>query len=163
MKWLPLLLVAACSSSDGVDLGGVYMVTEDVSSSPCGADMPAPMPAAYVKFSADDLFGTKIWSYVTCTDAAGTTCSSFGDSFAEPIANGWRGVESSDSFSGSSCTLGYFLRTAVLQGKTMLVIEANDYLDSPMLDQAHCTTDEAEKRNTTMPCFSHERIEATKL
>jgi hypothetical protein len=163
MRALWLLLVAACSSSSGVDLGGVYMVTSDVSSSPCGTDTAVPMPPAYVKFSSDDLLGTKIWTYVPCMDAAGTMCDSFGDSFAEPIDNGWRGVESSDSFSGSTCTLGYFLHTAVLQGKTMLVLEASDYIDSPMLDQAHCTTDEAEKRNTTMPCDMHERIEATKL
>jgi len=160
MKFLALLLLAACSST--VDLGGVYMVTSDVSSMPCGTDTPAPMAPAYVKFSEDSLFGSKIWSYVGCTDAAGTMCDSFGDSFPEPIDNGWQGVESSDSFSGSSCTLGYFVHTAVLSGKS-LVIEANDYSDSPMLDEAHCTTDEAEKRNKSMPCFSHERIDATKL
>ena len=32
-----------------------------------------------------------------------------------------------------------------------------------MLDEAHCTTDEAEKRGTTMPCEMHEHVEATKL
>ena len=160
MKMLLFVALAACSST--TDLSGVYMVTADVSSSPCGADAPASMPAAYVKFYEDSLFGTKITSYVPCTDAAGTMCDQFGESFGEPIDNGWRGIESSDSFSGTSCTLGYFLRTAVLNGK-MIVIDATDYSDSPALDQAHCTTAEAEKRGTTMPCFMHERIEATKL
>jgi hypothetical protein len=154
------VLLAACSST--TDLGGVYMVTADVSSSPCGNDTPVAMPPAYVKFSESELLGAKVVSYVPCSDATGTMCDSFGDSFGEPIDNGWRGTESSDSFSGSSCTLGYYLRTAVLHGE-MLVIDASDYYDSPALDQAHCTTDEAEKRGTTMPCEMHEQIEATKL
>ncbi len=160
MKPALFLLLAACSST--TDLSGVYMVTADVSSAPCGTDMPAPMPPAYVKFSTSEAFGATIVSYVPCSDAAATMCDSFGESYGEPITNGWRGISSSDSVSGSLCTLGYFLHTAVLNGK-MLVIEANDYSDSPMLDAAHCTTAEAEKRGTTMPCEMHERIEATKL
>ena len=158
-----LVLLAACSSN--ADLGGTYMVTSDVSSSPCGADAPVQMPPAYLKFSESDLFGSKIWTFETCTDAAATMCDSgagiFGG-FSEPIDNGWKGVETSDSFSGTSCYLGYNERTAVLTGK-MMVVESHDYSDSPMLDQAHCTTDEAGKRGATMPCMMHERIEATRL
>ncbi|HSN26177.1 MAG TPA: hypothetical protein VLT45_07820 [Kofleriaceae bacterium] len=157
-----LLLVAACSSTSTTDLSGVYMVTADVSSAPCGSDTPEAMPPAYVKFSSNEAFGATFVSYVPCSDAAATMCDSFGESFSEPIPDGWRGTSSSDSVSGSLCTLGYFLHTAVLNGK-MLVIEVNDYSDTPMLDAAHCTTAEAEKRGTSMPCEMHERIEATKL
>lgn len=164
MKRLLLVVVMAACSSD-TDLGGVYMVTTDVSSSPCGADMPVTMPPVYVHFVQSDFFGSKIWTFENCTDAAATTCDSNGGvfgGFSVPVDNGWKGEESSDSFSGTSCFLGYSVRTAILTGK-MMVIDSNDYSDTPALDQAHCTTDEAEKRGATMPCMMHERIEATKL
>ena len=45
----------------------------------------------------------------------------------------------------------------------MLVIELERLQRQPALDEAHCTTDEAEKRGATMPCKMHERIEATQL
>jgi hypothetical protein len=164
MKLLLALALAGCGS-DSVDLSGVYQVTADVASAPCGADQPVPMAPAYIKFESSELFGAKLFSYTGCSDAAGTMCDEssgvFG-SFSEPIDNGWRGIESYDSVSGTLCTLGYSERTAILKG-SMLVIEESRYSDSPMLDEAHCTTDEAEKRGTMMPCEMHERIEATKL
>jgi hypothetical protein len=162
-KTLAFVLLAACSSQR--DLGGVYMVTADVSSSPCGTDAPVASQPAYLHFVQMDFFGSKIWTYEICSDAAASTCDSgtglFGG-FSEPIDNGWKGIESSDSFSDPNCYLGYSERTAVLRGK-MLVVEASDYSDMPALDMAHCTTNEAEKRGTMMPCMMHERIEATKL
>jgi len=163
MRWTLVVALAGCSSN--VDLTGVYQVTADVSSSPCGTDAPVAMAPAYLKFSESTAFGATIESYVTCTDAAGTMCDSGGGlfgGFSEPTDNGWRGVESYDSFSGGLCDLGYNERTAILTGK-MLVIEDNEYVDTPTLDEAHCTTDEAEKRGKTMPCMMHERVDATKL
>lgn len=164
MKRLLLVVVMAACSSD-TDLGGVYMVTADVSSSPCGADAPVSPVPAYLSFTQSEFFGAKIWTFEICSDAAGTSCDSnsglFGG-FSEPIDNGWKGVESADSFSDPTCYLTYDVRTAILTGK-MMVIESNNYSDTPALDQPHCTTDEAEKRGTTMPCMMHERIEATKL
>jgi len=164
MKRLVLVMAMAACSSD-TDLGGVYMVTADVSSSPCGADAPVASQPAYLSFTQGDFFGSKIWTYQICADAAATSCDTnsglFGG-FSEPIDNGWKGVETSDSLSGTTCFLAYSERTAVLSGK-MLVIESNDYNDMPALDQAACTTDEAEKRGKTMPCEMHERIDATKL
>lgn len=163
MKWLALVVLAGCSSD--VDLTGMYQVTADVASAPCGADAPVPMPPAYLKFSSSSVFGAKVVSYESCDDAAGTTCQSFGGlfgGFSEPIDNGWRGIESYDSFSGTLCSLGYNERTAILTG-SMLVIEETAYQDSPDLDEAHCTTDEAEQRGTTMPCEMHEHVEATRL
>ena len=162
MKLLFVLALAGCSSD--VDLTGVYQVTADVGSAPCGADQPVPSRPAYIKFESSEFFGSKLFSYTSCADAAGTMCDDTGGvfgSFSEPIDNGWRGIESYDSVSGTLCTLGYSERTAILKG-SMLVIEDSQYSDSPDLDEAHCTTDEAEKRGTTMPCEMHERIEATK-
>jgi hypothetical protein len=163
MKWLLVLALAGCGSDD-VDLSGMYQVTADVASAPCGADQPVMMPPAYIKFESSEFFGAKLFSYSSCTDAAGTMCDEFGGlsgSFSEPIDHGWRGIESSYSY-GGICTLGYGQRTAILSG-SMLVIEDSRYSDSPDLDEAHCTTDEAEKRGTTMPCEMHEHVEATKL
>ena len=164
MKRILLVLVMAACSSD-TDLGGTYMVTADVSSSPCGTDAPVTPSPAYLSFTKSDAFGATIWSYEICSDAAATSCDSnsgiFGG-FSEPSDNGWKGVETGDSFSGTECYLFYSHRTAILTGK-MLVIDSNDYTDMPALDEAHCTTDEAEKRGATMPCMMHERIEATKL
>jgi hypothetical protein len=165
MKVLLALALVGCGGSDGIDLGGMYQVTADVASAPCGADQPVMMPPAYIKFESSDLFGAKLFSYASCTDAAGTMCDGVGGlfgSFSEPIDNGWRGIESYYSTSGTLCTLGYSERTAILTG-SMLVIEDTRYRDSPMLDEAHCTTDEAEKRGTTMPCEMHEHVEATRL
>jgi hypothetical protein len=163
MKGLALVVLAACSSQ--ADLGGVYMVTSDVSSSPCGNDAPVTAPPVYLHFTQGDFFGSKIWTYEICSDAAAAMCDSgtglFGG-FSEPIDNGWKGVESSDSYSDPNCYLGYSERTAILTGK-MMVVESSDYSDMPALDMASCTTTEAEKRGTTMPCMMHERIEATKL
>ena len=166
MKALLLMAaLAACGGSDGVDLSGVYMVTADVSSSPCGTDMPTPSSPTYLKFTKMQVLGANVWTYDSCSDAAGTMCDNSGGifgGFTEQIDNGWKGIESFDSFSGSTCELGYDERTALLKMKA-LVIESNDYLDMPMLDEAHCTTEEAEKRGKTMPCMMHERIEATQL
>ena len=66
------------------------------------------------------------------------------------------------SFSGSECYLAYDESTALVTNK-MIVVESGLWSDTPMLDEAHCTTDEAEKRAKTMPCKMHEHIEATKL
>lgn len=160
---LVLALLAACGGGDdGVDLAGVYMVTTDVSSAPCGMDMPTPMAPAYLHFKKDNLLGAAVWTYEGCSDAGATMCDSSGGFFAEPIANGWKGVETSYSFSGTECYLFYDESTALLTNK-MLVIEAGTWGDMPALDEAHCTTDEAEKRGKTMPCETHEHIEATKL
>jgi hypothetical protein len=160
---LALAMLAACGGNDGVDLSGVYLVTTDVSSSPCGADMPTPMAPAYIHFTKDNELGATVWSYEDCTDAAAAMCDGFGEGFfAEPISNGWKGVETSDSFSGTECYLFYDERTAILTNQTV-VIEASTWSDMPALDEAHCTTDEAEKRGKTMPCEMHEHIEATKL
>jgi hypothetical protein len=163
---LVLALVAGCGGgNDGIDLGGVYMVTSDVSSSPCGADTPVTGAPAYLHFTKQTVLGATVWSYEGCMDAAATMCdgsTGFFGGFTEPIASGWKGIESSDSFSGTDCYLGYAERTAILKTK-MLVIESNEYSDMPAFDQAHCTTDEAEKRGATMPCMMHEHIEATEL
>ena len=167
MKRIILLAaVAACSSSsDGVDMTGIYMVTTDIASMPCGADQPVLMPPAYLKFHKDNFFGVTIWNYDECNDAAGTDCPGFGDSFELQKPNGWDGEEkySSNGGSGSTtCSLGYIVSSARLV-KGALTLEHTDYHDTVTLPDSQCTTDEAGKRGTTMPCQEHSHIEATKL
>lgn len=159
-----LLAVALAACSSDVDLTGTYLVNGDVSSSPCGNDQAVAMAPGYVKFAKENVFGTDIFTYQTCADAAATNCQSTGlfGGFSEPIDGGWRGIASSSSPSSGGCYLGYTERTAKLSGKA-LVIEETQYTDLVQLTSDKCTTDEAEKRGKSMPCMMHERIDATKL
>ena len=160
-----LLAVAACSSSDGVDLSGTYMVTTDIASMPCGTDQPVMMPPAYLKFHKDNFLGVTLWTYDECNDSAATDCPSFGDTYELQAPNGWTGDEkySSNGGSGSTtCSLGYIQSSATLV-KGAMTLEHTEYQDTVTLPDAQCTTDEAGKRGTSMPCVTHWHIEATKL
>ena len=157
-----LLGSAACGGEE-VDLTGVYRVDADVGASPCGADQPLPMPPPFLKFEKDSFLGSEFFSMSTCSDMAATNCTGgglFGDSFGEPIDGGWRGTVFSASGT-STCTLSYTEQTAKLTGAA-LVVDSTTYSED-VTDPALCTTDEAEKRGTKMPCEEHERIDATRL
>lgn len=159
---LAALVLAACTSN--VDLTGVYRVDTDVGSAPCGADTAIADGPPYLKFTKSSLLGTDYFAYDGCTDAAATMCTSVNglfDGFSQPIDHGWQGVVESSSPNAGMCLLSYVVATATLSG-TSLVIENHSYSDTVMLDAAMCTTDEAAKRNTALPCTTHERIEATK-
>jgi hypothetical protein len=167
MKGLILLAgVVACSGGDdGIDMTGTYMVTTDVESMPCGTDQPRMMPPAYLKFHKDNFFGVTLWAYDECNDAAATDCPGFGDSYEIPKSNGWDGDEKFSSNGGSAsttCSLGYIQSSARLVSGA-LTLEHTEYEDTVMLPDAQCTTDEAGKRGTSMPCTQHFHIEATKL
>lgn len=165
MKRLAVAAVAlAACGSDEVDLAGVYRVDTQVGSSPCGADQPLPLRPPFLKLTKAEIFGAPYFAMETCMDEAATSCSGgglFGDSFAEPIDGGWRGVISSASGT-STCLLAYTEQTALLSGVS-LVVESNVYSEDATVSADGCTAEEAEKRGTTMPCTEHERIEATKL
>ena len=157
------LVSAAGCGSDDVDLTGVYRVDADVGSMPCGADQPVMTPPPYLKFEQQEIFGTKYFAMLECSDEAATNCSGgglFGDSFAEPIDGGWRGVVSSASGT-TSCYYSFLEQTAKVDGMK-LVVESNEYSEMTA-DATNCTAEEAEKRGKTMPCTTHERIDATKL
>jgi hypothetical protein len=160
---LVLLAIAACN--DDVDLTGIYKVDSDVSSMPCGSDAAIADPPVTLKFAKANFFGAEYFSYQTCDDLAATTCSTGGlldAGFSEPIDSGWRGVvTSSGSSGGSLCTISYTEQTAVLHG-TRLVVESTRYSEQVDNTTTLCAPEEAERRNTSMPCASHERIEATK-
>lgn len=159
------VVVAVTACNDDVDLTGIYKVEADVSSAPCGTDAPLMNPPAAIKFAKGEFFGAEYFSYQTCTDVAGTMCSPMGlldAGFSEPIDGGWRGiVTSAGAGGGTTCTISYTEQTAVLHG-SLLVIEINSYADTVDNTPALCSPDEADRRNTTMPCAMHQRIEATK-
>src|SRR3954463_8629411 len=96
------VLIAVCTSD--VDLSGVYMVTSDVDSTPCGIDAPVTSPPLYVKWSKDSFIGSEFWGFATCTDASGATCtggpSLFTLPLGEPTDTGWRGEEYTASNGG---------------------------------------------------------------
>ena len=159
------VLFAACSGSDHVDLTGVYQVTVDVGSAPCGTDQPVPMPPAYLHFQQMDLLGQKYFTYDNCTDAAATMCDSSGglfSAFTEPTSNGWKGELTGWSPSSGTCSIQYDLRTATLM-KSALVIEIENHTGTEMVPDSQCTDAEAKKVGPSLPCEMHEHIEATKL
>jgi hypothetical protein len=163
-----MLIAAAGCGGDDVDLTGVYRVDSAVGSMPCGTDVPLAMPPAYIELSKQTFFGAEFFSLQECRDAAATDCTGgglFGDSFAEPIEGGWRGVVTAAFSGGSSdptCTLRYSLGTALLAGST-LTVESTDYSEEVANTEALCSTDEAERRSTMMACIAHEQLVATRL
>ena len=160
---LAAVVLIACGE-DEVDLTGVYRVDRDVASMPCGSDQPVMMPPPYLKFTKGEIFGSPYFAMEECADEAATNCSGgglFGDSFAEPIDGGWRGILSSASGT-TSCTLGYSISTAKLAGKA-LTVERTEHSEMTTGGADQCTAEEAERRGEDMPCTEHELIDATKL
>jgi hypothetical protein len=159
-----LVLATACGGgSSGVDLTGMYRVDVAVGSSPCGADNPIANQAPFLKFKKDDFLGQTFFAYDGCMDEAGLDCGSTGGLFSgffEPISNGWKGVVTASSGTPASCALTYFEQTAILKD-LKLVIDGSSFSETVAVSA--CEPEEAEKRNTDMPCEEHERIEATKL
>ena len=160
---LVALMLAGCGTDD-VDLTGVYEVTSNVSSSPCGVDQPVANGPAFLVFRKEKFLSAEYFVFDQCADAAGADCSSTGSLFSglfEPFDGGWQGVATTSSHSGTRCVLGYSDETAKLAG-TALVVEHAQYVFDGDLAEAECTTDEADRRGTAMDCDDHERIEATK-
>jgi hypothetical protein len=165
MRRAALLAVAAVAAcNDDVDLTGIYKVDSDVTSMPCGADSPRTDAPVALKFAKANFFGAEYFTYQECDDLAATTCSSgglFDAGFSEPIDSGWRGIVTSSGGGGSLCTISYTEQTAILRA-TQLVIEIKRYSAQVDNTPSLCSPEEAERRNTSMPCASHERFEATK-
>lgn len=167
MRSLCLVVVALAGCTSDVSLTGVYQVTSDVESMPCGADAPVTDAPAYVKWSKDSFLGTEFWGYAECTDSSGTTCSGgpslFAFSLDQPIDNGWSGEQLQASNGGDdNCLLGYEVGTATLIGNA-LVYETT--LRSSMITTppAQCTTDAARQMKDTLACEHHLKMEATRL
>jgi len=156
------LALVACN--DDVDLTGIYKVDADLASMPCGTDQAIMNPPVALKFAKADFFGAEYFSYQECTDLAGTMCSPgglFDAGFSEPIDNGWRGIITSSGGGGTTCTISYTEQTATLHG-SLLIIERSNYSEQVDNTTTLCSPDEAQRRNTSMPCSEHGRIEGTK-
>ncbi|MGE0400962.1 MAG: hypothetical protein AB7T06_29905 [Kofleriaceae bacterium] len=158
-----VVLLAGCD--DELDLSGMYEVTSEVESAPCGADAPVT-GEPFIKFTRSELFGTPIYNYERCNDAAGTDCAGSGGLFealTEPIDNGWLGhlTSSSGTETGGTCLLGLRETRATLNGSHLVIEEQTNEEEIPYVE-ATCNTDEADRRGTDMPCTEHRRIEASK-
>jgi hypothetical protein len=154
-----VLALSACDQSiQLVDLTGVYQVGTDVSSKPCGSDVPVSQPAPFVTFSENDVLGG-FWMQ-SCADRAATNC--WGDKYlgAYPgaLEDGWQGTVSGAS---ETCFLTYRVQTAKLFDGTHLVVETTEYGEQSTT--VVCTAHDAEVRGSLMPCTLHERIDATRL
>ena len=60
------------------------------------------------------------------------------------------------------CLLFYAESTALLD-MTSLTVESTEYSDMVANTMELCSTDEAERRNTSMTCDTHRLLTATKL
>ena len=160
---LAVLLLGGCGTDD-VDLSGVYAVTTDVASAPCGTDTAVTMGPAYLHFYKGDLFGQTVFQYDECKDRAANDCLASGglfESLAEPLDHGWRGRLSSSSHSGTHCLMTYVEETAIANGSHLTVDKARYEFEGDLPD-GECTIDEAERRGTSMACKSHSRRDAEK-
>ncbi|HTL38066.1 MAG TPA: hypothetical protein VL326_33275, partial [Kofleriaceae bacterium] len=158
-----LLALGACGP-DEVDLTGIYKVEADLQSAPCGTDQPVTNPPVAVKFVKGEFFGATVYSYSECDDLAATMCAGMGlldAGFSEPIDGGWRGIVTTSGGGGTTCTISYTEQTATLHG-TLLIVEITNYSDQVDNTPTLCSPDEADRRNISMPCAEHHRIEATK-
>ena len=165
MRIAVLVVALAACSDDPVDLTGMYRVDSAIGAMPCGTDAPLANVPPFLKFAKDEFLGQDYFKFDSCTDEAGTDCSSapgLFSGFFEPITDGWRAVVTSSSGSGGRCALQYFEQTAILK-KMLLVIDGSSYRDTVDLPDAMCQPDEAERRNTSLPCAEHSRIDATRL
>jgi hypothetical protein len=162
MVRLALVVLVACGTEE-IDLTGVYEVDSAVGSEPCGADAAIAYDA-FVKFERTDVLGVEAFVYAGCTDETAAICDGKFGAFAEPIDGGWLGVVTASAGGGvADCVLGYTEQRATLSGRT-LVIELSFYTERiPGLTAGECHPDEAGRRNTSMPCVEHERVDATRL
>lgn len=157
------VLLAGCN--DDVELEGMYEVTAEGESSPCGADTPVT-GAPFLKFTRGEFFGATIYNYERCMDAAGVDCEGSGGLFealTEPIDNGWLGhlTSSSGTEAGGTCLLGVRETRATLNGNHLVIERQANEEEIPYVE-ATCTTDEADRRGAEMPCTEHHRLEALK-
>jgi len=147
-------LVAALLAGCGVDHPdpvGRYRVVEDVGSS-CAVDQPVMMPLAYLDVGE----GSPGLTLSVCATA---------DLCGEPIqlgteiSDGWSGDRGAAQTyeNGRICELGYRLYEARFSGST-LVLDLTAY--GTARGVGSCTPDDAIALGTSMPCTSHERVDA---
>jgi hypothetical protein len=160
---LTSLALGACGGS-GTDLSGMYQVTsisEDTNG--CGAGTMPTNPPAFLHPKSQDLLGQTIWNVEECTANDPMSCSGdFVGFLVQEIPNGWSvPISSASGGMGSPCGYGYALETATLS-KGVLTVESTFYAQTDTTPtQGMCSTDEAKKRGTTMPCKSHKIATAT--
>ena len=80
--------------------------------------------------------------------------------FVEPIEDGWALRGPTGGQRNGVCTIGWFEITAVRTGGSLVVDSAEYNAEVP---DHECSEDEAERRNTSLPCAGRSVREATIL
>ena len=156
---------AACASDP--EIGGIYQTTVHTLNTMGCEEGPPDGDNPYFQIKKQDLLGHIVYGFGTCTSADPGSCTDLGlfsIAFTLPGENGWTGATASASSDGSQmCSLGYSESSATLQAGGGVHVELRTYLQDVMLSPDACTTDEAERRGTSLPCTRYEKIEGTRV
>jgi hypothetical protein len=157
---LVTLALAGCGGKDGEELLGVWSVSthtrNDVSCDAEGA--PVADGPAFIKFIEGELFGQEYIEYVSCTDAAGTSCDEpgglFGTLYAEAISGGMRAEFYVASGTTESCFLTAVRSDATTSGDSLRIETRRRSEDN--VTGTQCEAEDAESRKDSMPCVELE-------
>lgn len=167
MRSFPALLILTALTvgcAGEVDIGGLYETTYHTrNTSDCSVEGPAVTDdPPYFLLELSDFLGQEFYSFSECTSASEEDCSGFGifgQSFSEPIDDGWRGEMSLATYSGDICTLTFAQGDAILQDDGSLRIQWRSYSAEASLSNDDCTAEEAGDRGTELPCAGFEVLE----
>jgi hypothetical protein len=167
MRYLPGGMVAAaawvalaggCGGSSESGFAGSYMVTQkleqDTGCDLAGSPVSVAPDETYFKLADDQLLGVPVVGWHACT-AAGS-CDNTLDlflSFGQQSGGQWTSVMSSAASSNTGCTWYYEQRQLGRVDAATIQVSEKHYTDSQATPAAgSCTTDEAQRRGTSMPC-----------
>jgi len=174
--WGILGLVTGCGSSDdssgsstkGIDISGMYVVTHHTrSSSSCdaeGADL-----ASFTHFQALSETGSG-FEIVECDSADPASCPETIDAATSgrliaamdtPESDGWS-IEIGVATEVSGCHLRFTIDRATLTGEE-LHVETRHYGEDANLYGSACSSGEATRRGTSMPCEEFVVVTGTRL
>jgi len=156
------LLLAACGSDVAIE--GLYQTTYETSNSQGCTEGPMMIQKPFFQVKKGDILGHSIYTAEFCDTMDPASCNGAlaGAVLTQPIDNGWSGVVTISSGSNGTCSLEYITASAILSG-TKLHAEVKQYGDTVMLADAQCTTEEAGKRGTSLPCKSFDVVEGTRV
>ena len=164
MRLLPIaaVLLGGCGGAVGGDQSGLYLMTASaLDASGCGPGIAMTTPA-YFRISDSQGPTVQFYDFDFCTSADASTCTpQFAMPLLEQIPHGWQGEEKAAGLNGTSCTLGYGVYTATLNGG-MLHFERHNYSESNVQGVA-CTTQDAATRGTSMPCAGYELLAGSRV
>lgn len=159
---LCLLFLGACGSDVAIE--GMYQTTYQTSNPSGCTEGPQMIQKPFFQIKRNDILGHALYTAEFCDTMDPTSCSGslVGAVLTQPTDNGWTGTVTVSSGSGGSCSLEYITGSAVLSG-SKLHAEVKQYGDTVSLPDSQCTTDEAQRRGTSLPCKSFDVVEGTRV